>query len=91
MSLVVTRDDLVEESFGFPSALVLSWVVIGLIAFILGVCCGRCCQFKAPNQPQLLQEDWERLVQSGRGIRRRTRLSFQGARHGKAEGRQAET
>ena len=80
MSLVVTRDDLVEESFGFPSALVLSWVVIGLIAFILGVCCGRCCQFKAPNQPQLLQEDWERLVRRALfflGRRRRISLAFQ--------------
>lgn len=80
MSLVITRDDRVEEPFGFPSALILSWVVVSAVSLAVGLAIGRCCLRKTPTLAVTLPAGpWERLVRKALfyvGRRRRVSLAF---------------
>lgn len=79
MSLVVTQVDRVEEPSGFPSTLVLTWVIIAALSFFLGVLFEKCCRRKPQVVVQLPVARWERLVRKASYFvakRRRISLAF---------------
>lgn len=73
---VVTQDGGVEELDEFPSALLVSWVIVGLVCFSLGLVCSSHCRIPA-SQPG--PNRWESLARKAMTFvnkRRRISLAF---------------
>lgn len=84
MSLVVTHAGGLEESHsGFPSGLVLSWVVTGVCGFLIGRCCTKGCPKEQPRPATIKRgrpSKWELLARRALHFLRRRRaisLAFQ--------------
>ena len=78
MCPVVSQEDGVEELSEFPSALLISWGIIGVLCFCLGAVCSACCRSKA-GLATTAPGRWERLVRRALHFvnrRRRVALAF---------------
>ena len=78
MNTVVTQEGSVEELDEFPSALFISWVIIGASCFLLGLVCSACCRTRPTAAPHPgAPGRWEHLVKKAlRFISRRRRASL---------------
>ena len=70
---VVTQDGGVEELDKFPSALLVSWVIVGIVCFSLGLVCSSHCRSTAPPAGQ---NRWESLAKKAiTFVNKRRRIS----------------
>eukprot|EP00435_Cladocopium_sp_Y103_P003827 s1353_g1.t1 len=78
MCSVVSPEGGVEEFIEFPSALLVSWGIIGALCFFLGVVCTACCQRSSKAPPSTFTR-WEKLAKKAIHFvnrRRRVALAF---------------